>query len=771
MKDLGDVKAMCMSTSGQRIVVGDSESGHIHIRDGDTGKLLHSLEGHDKQVSLLAMSGIGHRIVSACKDEPVIKVWDGEKLVLLRSLEGDTQDGRGPGQLSMSGDGLRVFSAHNKRSDSTSEIKVWDSGSGRLLRTLGYPLRIQCLSVNWTGTRVVHCIGDFERPQYSLMLWDGESGDVLCKVDDGPATRITCVSMSSSGYRIVSGSDSGKVEMWDGATLTPVCTLRESSIGHDPVTCSAMSASGHRVVAGSYRGDATLWDGETGELLRIVKGANGYEAELVDSWCISSSGHRLVSLKGIVQPWENPVNVIDCETGSLWRYAAVDITTEDAHLGVIGNICISRSGKSRIASWTPLPPGSSAKGVRRVWDGDTGELLHQTETEYGVVRAAMSHGGKRIVSCDCDDLVGCGYEPAEEDAAPVSYPHDIRIIDGDTGEVERTIKGVHLERVHDLCIGEVNWCMRIVTASADATIKMWDGDTGDLVRTFTGHEGAVYAVCADKNFYYIMSGGSDKTIKIWNRETGKLIRTITTAGPPTSLCTDEELKIIVSASTSRDGDFQIWDWETGQLVRTICDRERDASHVRMADQGDRFISSSHKAVKVWQTSTGKLLRTIATGGKSDLWSLDMNGSGERIVWLADESHINVIDDDGRDYLPTPADIMNRLPKQGLPALLDYLTAAPSLLLEAVQQKGRRFNLLLALIDSLLSAPTEGQPPSLAWVAQLLEACPLVSSASAVRDLGAALAAYQALPFFSSGCSCFCCFNALLKLSCLSRLRT
>lgn len=725
--------AMCMSSSGHRIVLCDSQDGRIDIRDGDTGQVLHSLEGHASPPIEVAMSGSGHRIVSC--DGASLKLWDGEKAVLLRTLA----EGKVPHTICMSGNGRRVFTASQE-----PNIHVWDCESGEMIMTLSSSLAVYCLSASWTGHRIVAGSNDRKNRRSELVLWDGESGTILRTAPTkdgtmgGQAGDICSVCMSRSGHRIALSAVDGRIEIWDGASLSLVRTIEESYRYGDysPISIN-MSACGYRIIA-SNRRHLEVWDGETGELVRtlplLTNSSNGYVTG--DAVSISASGHRisLVCTYNKGDRWEPTVKhrlvrIYDLEDGRLWR------SLEGCGIRMGRSLCMSPSGKSRIVLWSPPPDLESGSenqrpGVRRVWDGDTGELLHQADIDYAVTSAAMSHDGKRIVACssppeDCFDI-----------------PYTMRIIDGDTGEVLHTILDAHSGTVTAVCISPDG--RHIVTASGDKTIKMWDGITGRLIRTFNGHSAEVTGLstvlCTESDsdedtdsghskigFSHIISASEDETIKCWLAGSGELLWTIETGTKGIeSLAADSELERIIMA-TQRS--IQVWDGQTRKLVCTLEGNfgEEWFYAVRIDLSGRHFVSSGDGGVKVWDAPTGKLLRTLRTGFAN---ALVMNSSGDRIAWLDQSDDVRVMDNAGSAFRPSPSDILYFLTQyDDLPLVIGHFDSSPSLALEVVQKEGHRRNLLLAVIDRVLvSAEPEGQqPPSLAWVERLMEAYPLVSS--------------------------------------------
>jgi len=87
--------------------------------------------------------------------------------------------------------------------------------------------------------------------------------------------------------------------------------------------------------------------------------------------------------------------------------------------------------------------------------------------------------------------------------------------------LEQTLTG-HEWEVNDVAVVDGQ---RIVSASADRTLKVWNLTTGQVEQTLTSHESSVNSV-AVVDGQRIVSASFDRTLKVWDLTTGQVIASI-----------------------------------------------------------------------------------------------------------------------------------------------------------------------------------------------------------------------------------------------------
>ncbi|XP_062501853.1 F-box/WD repeat-containing protein 7-like [Corticium candelabrum] len=128
---------------------------------------------------------------------------------------------------------------------------------------------------------------------------------------------------------------------------------------------------------------------------------------------------------------------------------------------------------------------------------------------------------------------------------------------------------------------------RVVSGSADATLRIWDTTTGKTKHVLTGHEAEIY--CLQYNDVVIASGSADSSVRVWNHQ---------------GLCLHElkeHLGIVRCLHLTRTrlvtgGDVRkiiIWDTERGEMCN-IIHRNPTSLHQMWVDD-TRLITASPDA--------------------------------------------------------------------------------------------------------------------------------------------------------------------------------
>lgn len=435
----------------RRLTIHDYQ-GRLKVQETETGKVLHTLVGHNSWVNAIAVTPDGRRAVSGSRDA-TIKVWDlqrGDCIRTIDNLKSEIHD------LAVSPNGHHIVSV-----DGNGSIKIWDINTGENLRVFSSVRAIRSLAV------------------------------------------------SNDGRFAVSGSEDGSVRLWDmnvALRSEKVASMRaEHSFWHGPV---AITPDGRRGLAGAYR-SLTVWDledcKEVHKFLDLGAMVTAIATTPDSRFAVYSFGD-FGTLGGIricdLQTFEEKL-VLSCG-GFVVRAIAVSADGQWLAYGGSepylppewGGSFLDNRTRVRLVSWkgthrrespyahqesvTGLvitPDGrrvisSSSDKTIKVWDLQTDRLILTLIGHTAAVNSvAVGHEGRWCISGSADKTIKVW---------DLTTGQEIRTINGHDG----TVTGVATASERDY----------IVSVSDDRTVKVWNLCDGGAVSAFTA-EGPLNA-CA-----------------------------------------------------------------------------------------------------------------------------------------------------------------------------------------------------------------------------------------------------------------------------------
>jgi WD40 repeat protein len=583
LRHAGPVHTAVFSRDGG-LVVTASQDGTARIWQTRSGRQLRTLPQHGP-VTAASFSPDGTLVLTAGGGKA--RLWQTATGRMLHAL-------RHPGPVlggSFSRDSRLVVTIGSDRDGSNMRARIFDVGSGRLLRELR-ATGVTAATFSPDGLRVVTGSED-----HTAAIWrirDGKRVRLFAEQQSG----VTDALFGPNGRLAVTTSSDGATRVWDArAGRRPVATL----LGHvNAVNSASFSNDGKFLITASADGTARVWEAANGRPEAVLRGHTDSVAE----GAFSLDGRAVVtaSADGTARVWDPgtaselrvftraraPVRVASFSSDNRFVLTAGDDGTARI-LTVGGGLIRVLRHPGPVASATFGPNGrlvftAGADRVLRVWKAATGALLHDVR---GVSAGplAVSPDGQRLAA------------PAENGI--------IRIWSTATfSPVMELRKGAPFTAVSFSPDGRT-----IATAGEEGIARIWDARTGALLRTLEGHKAALTGAQFSPNGKLLVTSSRDHDVRIWDVATGmpsELLRGH--FGPVFGASFSPDSRWVVSAGPSTAGLWQVSD---GRLLLYLRHHTEPLTSASFSPDGRRILTSS-------RDGTVQSYRCELCGGIDDL---------------------------------------------------------------------------------------------------------------------------------------------------------
>lgn len=252
-----------------------------------------------------------------------------------------------------------------------------------------------------------------------------------------------------------------------------------------------------------------------------------------------------------------------------------------------------------------------------------------------------------------DNITAIKFHPVFNSIVSASLDATIKIWDYETGEFDRTLKG-HTNAVQSLDFDHTG--NLLVSSSADLTIKLWDFQSFECIRTLHGHDHNISKVLFLPSGDQIASASRDKTIKIWETSTGYCQKTLRGHEDwvRTLAITDDGS---ILASAGHDKSIRLWNLAKSECILMMNEHSHyiecldfcsSSFDTLEAPDGKKYkgsflaSGSRDKTIKIWDISTGQAIITLV-GHDNWVRGLLFHPSGKYLISVSDDKSIRVWD--------------------------------------------------------------------------------------------------------------------------------
>ncbi|MDP2439351.1 MAG: WD40 repeat domain-containing protein [archaeon] len=330
-------------------------------------------------------------------------------------------------------------------------------------------------------------------------------------------------------------------------------------------------------MSASDDGTVRAWDLKTGAALHVFGG----HTKWVRALAVSRDGGRAVSGSD-----DGTVRVWDLRNGRL-------LHALEGHAGIVRSVAISRDG-------TVL--SASDDSTLRIWSS-SGELLH----------CCVGHSAwVRSVSCSPDGRIALtgGYDRTAR-LWDVSSGVCIATLSGHPGWI-RSVALVVIKSPSGTSFDGEPTRMVAVTASYDATMRVWAVPSGELLHVLQGHDDILMAVSATPDGSTLLSASTDLTVRAWGLRDGRQLLRMGHTAMCLALASSPDGRRALSAGA--DGLVRVFDVQSGAQLAAMEGHLGWVRCVACAADGLTAVSGGGDgALRLWCLREYRQLRAMETG--------------------------------------------------------------------------------------------------------------------------------------------------------------
>src|SRR5689334_1807375 len=414
------------------------------------------------------------------------KVDSGKKFRTIREFNGD------PTAIVFSSDGqlVAVAAVKSNISGGTSEIRVLEVSSGRLLNTLKRPNDlVACLRFAPQGRTLM--IGTLqyepERVIGTVKIWNVVDNH-LSRFDVYEGKTVSSMTVIPNSRTIVLQSGS-VVEVRDLETWRVIHSFDPSADDEsESMRRSPFVLSANRAVAVAFWSDGTtvssvlpheirIWDSRTGG----VKNRLSRKAE-VDVTATASNGEL------IAEATLGQVRLIELRTGA-------DKILALRTGGRISAIALAADGRRLVTA--------DEHGVIQIWEVSTAQLTKSFETGQVITALAVDKSGQMLAAATADRWIG--------------------LWSMQTGALKLELKK-HRDVVSAIAFSPDG--QTLASAGDDRSLILWDLGSGKATQTFEKPDSTLTSIAFSPNGQLLATGTGNESVFLWNVKTGKLERVL-----------------------------------------------------------------------------------------------------------------------------------------------------------------------------------------------------------------------------------------------------
>jgi WD40 repeat protein len=181
---------------------------------------------------------------------------------------------------------------------------------------------------------------------------------------------------------------------------------------------------------------------------------------------------------------------------------------------------------------------------------------------------------------------------------------------------------------------------RVLSASADFSLRLWDASTGRSLLTFEGHTGSVNGCAFGPTGRLVASASEDTTLGLWDGPSGKLLHLLEGHTNFANGCAFSQDGSLI-ASASEDTTVRLWSVETRETLRVLRGHQDGVRDCAFSPDGKLLVSASKdRMLRLWDVAQGTPLRTLA-GHEAPVFRCAFSPDGSLIASASDDRTVRL----------------------------------------------------------------------------------------------------------------------------------
>jgi WD40 repeat protein/DNA-binding winged helix-turn-helix (wHTH) protein len=171
---------------------------------------------------------------------------------------------------------------------------------------------------------------------------------------------------------------------------------------------------------------------------------------------------------------------------------------------------------------------------------------------------------------------------------------------------------------------------RVVTASADKTIRIWNPSDGSQIFVLSGHTDRVNNAVFSPDGRFIVSSSNDKTAIIWDVEDRKPLRILEgNQSIVNNAVFNQNGSLVLTAGG--DKTARVWDTKSGKGTLVLTGHLDALNGAAFSPDGKQIATASKdKTANLYLASTGQVLRVL-TGHAGSVLNVSFSPDGKRVA--------------------------------------------------------------------------------------------------------------------------------------------